>query len=257
MAAPHLSIVVPAHDEAATIEAGVAAILDWIASAGVEAELIVVDDGSDDRTGSLAARAIGRRPGRVLRVEERRGKGHAVRRGLLAAGGRWALVSDADLSVPIEDYARLAAAMRDDDLDLACGSRRVAGAAVERSPLRAFAASAFNLAVRLTTGLSMADTQCGFKLLDRTRLLPLIGALRVDGFAWDVELLYLCRRFGLRVGEVPVRWHEGQRSNVRLLVDPWPMLFDVLRVRWHDRRGGYDAIAVADAAPPQSKAAGD
>lgn len=257
MAAPHLSVVVPARDEAETIEATVAAILDWAERSGTDAELIVVDDGSEDRTAALAERALGRRPGRVLSESESRGKGHAVRRGLLAARGRWALVTDADLSAPIEDYARLAAAMRDRDLDVACGSRRLPGSEVERSALRAAAGKAFNVVVRLATGLEIADTQCGFKLIDRARLLPLVRALRVDGFAWDVELLFLCKRFGLAVAEVPIRWRAAEGSHVRLLRDPWPMLWEVLRLRGAFSRGVYAAVGQDLDAEPRARAAGD
>ena len=90
--------------------------------------------------------------------------------------------------------------------------------------------------------MTLFDTQCGFKLIDRARLRPLIAAMRVDGFAWDVELLFLCRRFGLSVGEVPIRWIEQGSSHVRFLKHPWPMLWEISRLRWRFRSGGYDAV---------------
>lgn len=261
MPTPHLSIVVPAHDEAATIEASVAALYDWIGASALDAELIVVDDGSEDGTVAAARRAIGRRAGRVLCEKEQRGKGYAVRQGLLAARGRWALVTDADLSAPLADYAKLATALRDRDLDVVCGSRYLPGSStkVERSPLRSLAGRIFNLAVRVTTGLTLSDTQCGFKLLDLGRVRPLVRVLCVDGFAWDVELLFLCRRFGLSVAEVPVGWQERRRSNIRLLTDPWPMLWEIVRLRGRLKRGGYDAVAdeLAEPEPPGARAAGD
>ena len=108
---------------------------------------------------------------------------------------------------------------------------------------------------------SLPEAEVRFKLLDRTRVLPLVRALRVDGFAWDVELLFLCDRFGLAVAEVPVGWREERRSHVRLLSDPWPMLWECVRLRWRWRSGGYDSVAAEapaePAGPDRAKAAGD
>ncbi len=238
--APHLTVLIPARDEAARIGATLDRVRAWADEAGIDAEIVVVDDGSSDGTADVARGAL-RRSGRVVVLPENRGKGYAVRRGIEEARGRWVLMTDADLSAPIEEHARLAEAAREGDLDLAIGSRAVPGARVEvrQGALRRLAGRVFNAAVRLATGLGARDTQCGFKLLDRARLLPIVRTMRIDGFAFDVELLFLCDRFGLRVAEVPVVWRDDRASNVRLLTDPFRMLWDVARIRWNFRRGRY------------------
>lgn len=178
----------------------------------------------------------------MLRQPENLGKGAAVRRGVLEAQGRWVLITDADLSTPIEEHAKLAEVARDDDLDVAFGSRGLpeSQVEVEQNALRRLMGLVFNRILRSITGLRYADTQCGFKLLDRERTRPLFERMVVNHFAFDVELLFLCDRFGLRVKEVPVIWRDSDRSSVSLLGAPPRMLFDLLRVRWRFRRGLYN-----------------
>ena len=190
----------------------------------------------------MASAHLRERTGRVLRHPENLGKGAAVRRGVFEAQGRWVLITDADLSTPIEEHAKLAVAARDQDLDVAFGSRGLPGSQVEieQNALRRLMGRTFNRILRSITGLRYKDTQCGFKLLDRERTLPLFERMVVDHFAFDVELLFLCDRFGLRVKEVPVIWRDSDRSSVSLLGAPPRMLFDLLRVRWRFRRGLYN-----------------
>lgn len=237
---PYLSVVIPAYNEEARLAHSLPLIESYLSNQSFEAEILVVDDGSSDGTAALAAKLLRGSGGRVLRLPENRGKGYAVRQGVRQAAGRWVLFTDADLSAPIEEHAKLAAATRDRDLDLAMGSRAVVGSCVEGSKaIRRLMRSSFNRIIKLLTGLPFHDTQCGFKLLDRERTLPLFERMVVDGFAFDVELLFLCNRFGMRVEEVPIVWRNDPRSKVGLLVDPVRMLFDVLRVRWRFRRGAY------------------
>jgi dolichyl-phosphate beta-glucosyltransferase len=236
---PYLSVVIPAYNEEARLAHSLPLIARYLTEQSFTAEIVVVDDGSTDGTAALAAQLL-RGRGRVLRVPENRGKGHAVRHGVLHAEGRWVLFTDADLSAPIEEHAKLAAASRDHDLDLAIGSRAVEGSHVEGSRLlRRVMRRTFNRVIKLLTGLPFNDTQCGFKLLDRERLRPLFERMIVDGFAFDVELLFLCSRFGMRVQEVPIVWRNDPRTKVGVLVDPFRMVLDVARVRWRFRRGGY------------------
>lgn len=178
----------------------------------------------------------------MLPIPENRGKGHAVRSGVLEAHGRWVLISDADLSTPLEEHAKLAAIVRDRDLDGAIGSRGLPDSRVEirQAFPREFLGKTFNRLVRWLTGLEYRDTQCGFKLLDRARVRPLFERMVVDRFAFDVELLFLCARFGLRIEEVPVVWRNDPRTTVSPLTDAPRMLLDVLRVRWRFRRGLYN-----------------
>jgi dolichyl-phosphate beta-glucosyltransferase len=152
------------------------------------------------------------------------------------------LMTEADLSAPIEEYEKLAAAARDRDRDLVFGSRGLPGSTIEvrQNPVRELMGKTFNRMIRLATGLTYRDTQCGFKLMDRERVGPLIERMIVDRFAFDVELLYLCVRFGLQVEEVPVVWRNDPHSHVSMLTDPLRMMFDVGRIRWRFRRGGYN-----------------
>jgi len=238
---PHLSIVIPAYNEEQRLEPTLASIHEYVDRRKINAEVLVVDDGSTDGTRRLAERQL-RNRGRVVVVPENRGKGHAVRRGIQEASGRWVLMTDADLSTPIEEYEKLADAARDHDLDLAFGSRALASSKIEvrQNPVRETMGKTFNRLIRLTTGLTFRDTQCGFKLMDRERVGPLFERMIVDRFAFDVELLYLSVHFGLRIEEVPVVWRNDPHSHVSLLADPLRMMFDVGRVRWRFRRGGYN-----------------
>ena len=239
---PYLSVVIPAFNEERRLGPTLERISGYLRDRGLEAEIVVVDDGSSDGTAALAEKSLGGTRGRVLRNSENRGKGYSVRTGVLHARGRWALITDSDLSTPIEEHALLAETARDHDLDVVIGSRGLHDSRVEVSQgiLRRNMGRTFNLLIRLLTGLPFRDTQCGFKLVDRERTRPLFERMVVDRFAFDVELLFLCRRYGLSVAEVPVTWRNSPESKVGLLADPLNMLYDVLRVRWRFRRGMYD-----------------
>jgi dolichyl-phosphate beta-glucosyltransferase len=239
---PFLSIVVPAYNEEVRLVGSLEKISAYVDRAGLDAEIVVVDDGSKDSTSAVAEGGLAGRRGRVVRNPENRGKGYSVRRGVLEAHGRFVLVTDADLSTPIEDHARLAAVMRDRDLDVVIGSRALPDSDVQvrQNRLRQTMGRSFNLIIRILTGLRYRDTQCGFKLLDRERVRPVVEKMVVDRFAFDVELLFLCARFGLGVADVPVTWRNAPGSKVSLLGDPLNMIGDVLRVRWRFRRGLYN-----------------
>jgi len=238
----HLSVVIPAYNEEQRLGESLEKIGSYLEGGSMDAEVLVVDDGSADATAKIAGAFLRGRAGRVLSNDENRGKGYSVRRGVLAAEGRWVLLTDADLSAPIEEHAALAAAVRDHDLDVAIGSRGVDEAKVEirQHPVRQTMGKTFNWCIRRMTDLPFRDTQCGFKLLDRRRTLPLFERMVVDRFAFDVELLFLCQRFNLQVREVPVVWRNAPGSKVSLFADPLNMLWDVARVRWRFRRGAYN-----------------
>jgi glycosyltransferase involved in cell wall biosynthesis len=243
----HLSVVIPAYNEEQRLGGSLEKIGSYLGAGSIDAEILVVDDGSTDATAKIAGEYLRGRSGRVLTNDENRGKGYSVRRGVLAAEGRWVLFTDADLSAPIEEHAVLATAVRDHDLDVAIGSRGIDESKVEirQHPVRQYMGKTFNWCIRSMTNLPFRDTQCGFKLLDRERTLPLFERMVVDRFAFDVEFLFLCVRFGLQVREVPVVWRNAPGSKVSLFVDPLNMLWDVARVRWHFRRGGYNPDAPA------------
>jgi glycosyltransferase involved in cell wall biosynthesis len=239
---PYLSVVIAAYNEEQRLGDSLRRIGAYLRERGLDAEVLVVDDGSLDATQRIAREALREMRGRVVANAENRGKGYAVRRGALEASGRWVLFTDADLSTPIEEVEKLSAATRERDLDAAIGSRALPGSRVEerQSILRQSMGKTFNRVVRLATGLPFHDTQCGFKLLDRERLRPILQRMVVDGFAFDVELLYLCERFGLKVAEVPVVWRHAAGSKVGLVTDPVRMIADVARVLWRFRRGLYN-----------------
>jgi glycosyltransferase involved in cell wall biosynthesis len=243
----HLSVVIPAYNEEQRLGESLEKIGSYLDAGSMDAEVLVVDDGSADATVKIAGDFLRGRSGRVLSNDENRGKGYSVRRGVLAAEGRWVLLTDADLSAPIEEHAALAAAVRDHDLDVAIGSRGVDESKVEirQHPVRQTMGKTFNWCIRRMTDLPFRDTQCGFKLLDRRRTLPLFERMVVDRFAFDVELLFLCQRFKLQVREVPVVWRNAPGSKVSLVADPLNMLWDVARVRWRFRRGAYNPDAPA------------
>jgi len=239
---PYLSIVIPAYNEELRLRETLSRIHDYVRDKKIHAEILVVDDGSRDETRRVGEEFLKGRSGRVISYRENRGKGYAVRRGIAEAQGSWILMTDADLSAPIEEYEKLATAVREADLDLAVGSRALEGSKIEvrQNPLRELMGKTFNRIIRLTTGLPFRDTQCGFKLMDRQRVKPLFDRMIVDRFAFDVELLYLSHRLGLATREVPVVWRNDSNSHVSLLMDPLRMLFDVARVRWRFRRGQYN-----------------
>lgn len=239
---PFLTIVIPAYNEEKRLVATLTKIASYLDGGGIDAELLVVDDGSKDKTAEVAAKALGNRRGRVVVNPENRGKGYSFRRGVAEAAGRFVLMTDADLSTPIAEHAKLAALMRERDCDVVIGSRALpeSDVQVRQGWLRQTMGRGFNTIIRTATGLPFRDTQCGFKLMDRDRVLPLVEKMVVDGFAFDVELLFLCERFGLAVVESPVTWRNAEGSKVSIVGDPLHMIADVLKVRWRFRRGLYN-----------------
>ena len=209
------------------------------AGAGVElASVIVVDDGSTDRTPDILQGFEGL-PGRFsfLRFERaNRGKGAAVRAGMLAVESDLALMSDVDLSTPLDELARLAAALTD-GADVAIGSRGLddSNVLVHQPWYRELAGKTFNVMIRTVTGLPWRDTQCGFKLFRVATARRLFELQRVDGFAFDVEILVLARRLGLGVTEVPVRWVNDPDTHVGLFSSSSQMAFDTLRIAYRNR----------------------
>jgi glycosyltransferase involved in cell wall biosynthesis len=232
MAALDLSVVVPAFNESQRLGHSLQLVAEYLDRSGLETEIIVVDDGSTDGTGALARQELANRRARVLSNSGNRGKGHSVRRGVLEAGGRTILITDADLSCPIAEHAHLARAMRDGALDVAIGSRSLPDSRVEvhQHRGRELMGKTFNVFVRALTGLPYVDTQCGFKLVDRARTRRIFEQLKVDSFAYDVELLVLSAQAELRVAEVPVVWRNSRDSRVSLFGDSSRMLLDLARV---------------------------
>lgn len=240
-----LSIVVPAYNEAQRIAASLERIGTYLRGVPGSGELVCVDDGSTDETARLVQAFGARTPFevRLLRHARNLGKGASVRHGMLDARGRFVLFSDADLSAPIEEAGRLLAPLRSGELDVAIGSRALDRSLIARPQAlpRDLLGRLFNRAIRWMTGLSIADTQCGFKAFRRAPVIPLLESLRVAGFGFDVELLGLCRAAGLRLGEIPVPWSHVDGSKVDVLPDGLRMLRDSAAFALRLRRGDYDA----------------
>lgn len=256
-----LSLVIPAYNESARLGRTLAGVFDYLAEQTYRAELIVVDDGSADDTSAVAERgfaAAGRTEARVIRVEPNGGKGYAVRTGLLAARAPVALFTDADLSTPITETPKLVAPIRGGQYDIVFGSRaldrKLIG--VHQPWRREQSGRVFNLAVRLATGLPFWDTQCGFKAFRMDVCRPVIEGSRIDRFGFDVELLYVAHRAGLRLKERAVRWDDVAGSKVTLRNGIEGFL-ELRELRRQARRGLYDEAverARAAAAGPEARA---
>ncbi len=243
---PFLSIVIPAYNEERRLPHTLASICAYLAQQPFSAEVLVVDDGSADATAAIAEQ----QPGvRVLR-RDHRGKGFAVRAGALAARGEYVLLCDADLAVPMEEWAKLWPYFGN-GYDLVIGSREGMGARREGEPwYRHLMGRVFNFIVRVVAVSGIQDTQCGFKALRHAVAVDLFSRVRIYGddapplqgaavTAYDVELLFLARRQGYRIAEVPVAWQYGTETKVDPLRDSLRNLRDVVQVRLNDWRGRY------------------
>jgi glycosyltransferase involved in cell wall biosynthesis len=232
-----ISIIIPAYNEEKRLPSTLIRIQDYLQRAGWEfAEVVVVDDGSHDDTAAVAKRA----GVRLLKNPGNRGKGYTVRHGMLEAQGDWALFSDADLSSPIEEIEKLWAVAERDEAEVVIGSR-----AVDRSMIgihqpffRDRIGRLFNLVMRLVTGLPFRDTQCGFKLFEANAARAIFSRQLLNGFGFDVELLFIARRLGYKCVEAPVRWNDVAGTKVSL----WrgiAAFLDPLKVRWNSFTSKY------------------
>lgn len=241
---PLISIVVPAYNEAPRLGTTLLKILSYLNDKQIDAEVIVVDDGSTDETVAVAKQSFvhaGKVKTKLILSGSNRGKGHAVRMGLLQSSGSIAIFSDADLSTPIEEASKLLEIMNKDSVDIAFGSR-----AIDRSLIRVHqprgrevGGRIFNAIVRLITGLPFADTQCGFKAFRLSVCRPVIEAATIDRFGFDVELLYVAQLAGLRLREVGVIWEHNEGSKVSFARDSIRMFTEVTRIRRQAFNGTY------------------
>lgn len=244
--APELSIVIPAFNEENRLGGTLARVRDYFAQrmpafAGIE--IIIVDDGSSDGTARLASEWSHLMPCvRVIKNGRNRGKGYSVRQGMLQARGHIALFTDADLSSPIEECERLFDAIKAGS-DVAIGSRAIDRSliSVHQSRFREVAGIIFNFFVRGFTGLPIEDTQCGFKAFHLPACRVIFEQQSIEGFGFDPEILFLARRHGLGISEVPVRWSHDPATKVHVYRDSVVMFLDLLRVRLNSLLGRYPA----------------
>ena len=240
-----LSIVVPAFNEGVRLGKSLRAIVGYLQNYPSQSELIVVDDGSTDNTADIARAELAEAQGvhtSVISYQSNLGKGRAVKLGLRASRGAISLFTDADLSTPITETPKLVDPIEQGECDLAFGSRALDRSliGVHQSWRREQGGRVFNLAVRLATGLPFWDTQCGFKAFRMSSCRPIVEGATIDRFGFDVELLYVAYRAGLRLKEIPVRWDHAEGSKVNLGSDSLKMLSEVGRIRQQARRGVYD-----------------
>ena len=245
---PELSIVIPAYNESSRLAEPLREVIDFVRSSKLDAEIIVVDDGSSDNTAKVAQNLFAEFSdiaSNVIRYEPNRGKGFAVKTGLLAAKADIALFSDADLSTPIEEMQKLIEPIKAGEFDATFGSR-----ALDRSLIgthqpwrREQGGKVMNLIIRKMSGLKFSDTQCGFKVFNMLQFRPLLDVMTVDRFGFDVEFLFVAHYHGLRLAEIPVRWNDVEGSKVSVFRDTRRMIGELMQIRRNARTGVYDLIA--------------
>jgi glycosyltransferase involved in cell wall biosynthesis len=235
------SIIIPAYNEGARLGTTLDRVLAYVRAQGWDAEVIVVNDGSRDGTADLVRGYAQSQPClRLLENPGNRGKGYSVRNGMLNANGEVLLFSDADLSSPIEEAPKLFAALQA-GADVAIGSRwlRPELQTQRQSLLRQFYGRLFNLALRILLGLNFKDTQCGFKAFTREAANKIFPLQKIERWGFDPELLYLARKSGLKVAEIPVAWAHVEGTRISPLRDGMRMFGEVLKIRWNALTGKY------------------
>jgi dolichyl-phosphate beta-glucosyltransferase len=248
---PELSIVIPSFNEELRLPTTLREISSYIRSSRRETEVIVVDDGSTDRTSDVANSFRGEiQRLRVVANEKNRGKGYSVRHGMTEARGRIVLFTDADLSAPIAEADKLLAALADHDVAIGSRAMNRSLISVHQSLFREYAGIIFNFIVRAILRLPFVDTQCGFKAFRRDQCRVIFEQQRIERFGFDPELLYLARHHGLRSAEIPVRWAHSPDTKVSMWRDSVQMFLDVFLIRWNALSGRYprSSTSIASAA---------
>lgn len=251
---PTYSIVIPAYNERSRIGGTLERVLAFVHDQGWEAEVIVVNDGSRDNTTEIVQSFAAKYSAlRLIDNPGNHGKGYSVRNGMLHARGRIILFTDADLSSPIEESLKLFAAL-ESGADIAIGSRWLrAELQTQRQPLhRQLFGRIFNLLLRTTLGLQFADTQCGFKAFKRAAAQAIFPWQKIERWGFDPEILFLARKFGFKVQEVPVAWGHVGDARINPVVDGARMFQEMLRIRWYDLTGKYDGTDALAASKARS-----
>ncbi|HVN16053.1 MAG TPA: dolichyl-phosphate beta-glucosyltransferase [Anaerolineales bacterium] len=240
MTSPFLSIVIPAHNEESRLPRTLEQVFAFLAQQTYSAEVLVIENGSSDHTFAIAQSFAESHPQLRILQNPERGKGAAVRRGMLEARGEYRFICDADLSMPIEEIAKfLPPALK--DFDIAIGSREAPGSVRYNEPTyRHFGGRGINLIIRFLILPGLQDTQCGFKCFSASAAETLFGLQTLSGWSFDIEILYIARKKNLRIEEVPIHWHYDANSKVRALTDAMHMIEDIFSIRRNARRGVYD-----------------
>lgn len=239
---PTYSIVIPAYNESARIGTTLEKVLAYVRAQNLDAEVIVVNDGSRDDTAAIVRRFAETNPClRLIENPGNRGKGYSVRNGMLHSRGNTVLFTDADLSSPIEEASKLFVALAH-GADIAIGSRWLRiETQTRRQPLhRQIFGRIFNVALRLTLGLQFADTQCGFKAFKQAAVKAIFPMQKIERWGFDPEILFLARKLGFQTKEVPVLWGHSGGTRINPLIDGSRMVQEMLRIRWYSLTGKYD-----------------
>lgn len=253
MAVPQLSIVIPAYNESARIEKTLERVMSCVSTQGWNAEVLVVDDGSVDSTPEIVQRWMEQYPNlHLIKNAGNRGKGYSVRNGLLQAAGDVVMFTDADLSAPMEEAALLIQAIAD-GADVAIGSRWLdkTRQTIHQPLYRRFFGRCFNWVTRTVMGLPFKDTQCGFKAFKRPAAQIIFRLQRIERWGFDPEILFIARKLGYDIREVPVTWGHDERSRMSYLKDGMKMLEEMAIIRGNSIAGRYDEdiAALKDTAP--------
>lgn len=240
MTGPLLSIIIPAYNEENRLPTTLIQVKEFVQRQPFLTEVLIVENGSQDHTLQVARDFADRTACFKAIHEERRGKGLAVRRGMLQAQGEFRFMCDADLSMPIDETLRFLPPGLN-GYDIAIGSREALGAQRFNEPIhRHLGGRAINLMIRLLALPGLHDTQCGFKCFRAGAAEDLFQHLTLTGWSFDIEVLYIARKRGYAIKEVPIPWYFNPDSKLSLIQDTWKMWRDVLEIRRNDRRGVYD-----------------
>ena len=239
MTIPFLSIVIPAHNEEGRLPRTLGQIFTFLEKQNYASEAVIVENGSSDRTLELAQEFAQKYPNFIVIHEEQRGKGNAVRRGMLYARGEYRFICDADLSMPIEETSKFLPPLLN-DFDAAIASREAPGAFRYHEPVyRHLGGRAINFIIRLLILPGLNDTQCGFKCFRADAAEELFQQQTLNGWSFDIEILYLARRKKLRIKEIPIHWYFDTDSKVKAVRDALRMIGDIFRIHINALRGRY------------------
>jgi glycosyltransferase involved in cell wall biosynthesis len=240
LASPFLSIIIPAYNEEHRLPRTLEQIFTFLDEQSYTAEVLIIENGSNDRTLEISQEFAKQRKRLHVFREEQRGKGSAVRRGMLEAKGEYRFLCDADLSMPIEEINKFLPPELE-DYDVAIASREVPGAVRYNEPqYRHLTGRIFNNLIRLLVLPNLQDTQCGFKCFRAKVAEDVFNYQTLIGWSFDVEVLYIAQRIGYRIHEIPINWYFKADTKISVLHDSWQMFLDLLTIRHNARRGLYD-----------------
>jgi len=240
---PFLSIIIPAHNEENRLPNTLWQVIEFLSNQAYPSEVVVVENGSQDRTFEVAKKFIKHFPGLRVFHEDLPGKGRAVRRGMLETTGEYRFITDADFSMPVEQINRFLPPACTFALDIAIASREAAGAIRHAEPgFRHMTGRVYNFLIRSLVLPGLQDTQCGFKCFRASVAADIFSYQTLMGWSFDVELLAIARRHGYSIVEIGIPWYYDPGSKINVLYDSWRMFLDLLKIRRNMRLGVYDAL---------------